>query len=1139
MALAGNFRRLLRWTRKGLFLFIHFIEEGGGSMNYFRRVFVISVLVLVTACGGGGGGEEQNPPQSSENGVTVYGSVNDDVVPWAQLLWYTTDGRVEKTGTANAQGEWEVFIPEESLRAGEFLIVEATNPANNLKLHSAIPVGDLLIAGTSYHGKYAVVSHYTEAAHILTSLDGALDSGSFSQYFQQVSVDSMAQPRATGHAAIDQLAAAVKANFDHPDASQNRYALSVYEALFSLNLPAIITDKALSHVISTPYGYDGEVQVTVQASSGIASANNQSVTWDVSAVAEGETAEIEVMFSKGGESIQKRFSALVQETVSNIATRVVNVEVSSVVPGATREAVAIVSTLKDSGAYQAGSDVPLYASDDIGALNVAAAEDVDGNILLLGMADQATGAIALDAETTARALILMSPSLMFRTAEERFALVSGVPVVNSDFSRLVGRIDDHLLAGTLWSEDETVILLAATIANTLIQENSGQASMARSLYRPLVEQGEPPYLDIDSGVGASNELVFKNPNLHYYAYQLVDAQTRQVVNKTGKPIEGRQGILDLTDETTVYGGLPQSTFNRYFIVYLSGGAGSHYDEMVASADNMALAYNLLSLSVKAVAGTAGAAITAGTGGAGAAVAAILIPAALNAVPVDVLLYHVANLGKAIGAGSGTQVKNALAEGMADIIPTITDTVGDVLQNAGLTGGGFATAGTGLFYKLAKITSGTIKGLVSIAMTGVDMGAMVGDWLLSASRATYLVRVAPGGVLEYVHAMGDDNADTGANIVRSYFAPELPKSPQANFNGGTTTLSWLQDPLIYGYVAYDENYAPLTTTDVNYAAGSNGADSVALAGLQVGDKVRIASVSDLWTESSPVTVTVVDATPSPDPDPGATPDPDPGTTPDPGAHTGLVADSAGGGPEAPPAATITVQSPNDTRALTRGGSYTISWDAPNLNDTVDIQLYREGGNDAVETLVRGAANDGSYTWSLPADGVVGTDFLIRISSSTAWGTIYDYSDATFVIAAGLFRVYASDTLYSIDAQSVDPSGIGPEGAFFNPNSWQLVYEAESLGEINIDVSNFTTVYIASGDFVVEYDYIAFDHGQEPSDYLEDQAVPHNIYDFLSRASSKDGLAVSFDFFAVPTDGASTLSIKSISAQPTPYQEGWPF
>jgi hypothetical protein len=43
------------------------------------------------------------------------------------------------------------------------------------------------------------------------------------------------------------------------------------------------------------------------------------------------------------------------------------------------------------------------------------------------------------------------------------------------------------------------------------------------------------------------------------------------------------------------------------------------------------------------------------------------------------------------------------------------------------------------------------------------------------------------------------------------------------------------------------------------------------------------------------------------------------------------------------------------------------------------------------------NDGSFTWGLSGNGILG-DYVIRISDSSNWGTKYDYSDSTFTITS---------------------------------------------------------------------------------------------------------------------------------------------
>ncbi|MBN1510170.1 MAG: hypothetical protein JW955_25205 [Sedimentisphaerales bacterium] len=78
---------------------------------------------------------------------------------------------------------------------------------------------------------------------------------------------------------------------------------------------------------------------------------------------------------------------------------------------------------------------------------------------------------------------------------------------------------------------------------------------------------------------------------------------------------------------------------------------------------------------------------------------------------------------------------------------------------------------------------------------------------------------------------------------------------------------------------------------------------------------------------------------------------------------------------------------------RGGSYTITWDGF-IGRFVAIELYKGGLLN--RTLDPSADNDGAYTWTVPADQVVGTDFKIRVTL-TSDPSQSDESDNPFTIS----------------------------------------------------------------------------------------------------------------------------------------------
>jgi hypothetical protein len=96
--------------------------------------------------------------------------------------------------------------------------------------------------------------------------------------------------------------------------------------------------------------------------------------------------------------------------------------------------------------------------------------------------------------------------------------------------------------------------------------------------------------------------------------------------------------------------------------------------------------------------------------------------------------------------------------------------------------------------------------------------------------------------------------------------------------------------------------------------------------------------------------------------------------------------------------LQITSPNGGESIQRGTSHTITWNSNDASITnVDIQLYVDGATSQTEKLADDEPNDGSFTWGLSGNGILG-DYVIRISDSSNWGTKYDYSDSTFTITS---------------------------------------------------------------------------------------------------------------------------------------------
>jgi peptidoglycan/xylan/chitin deacetylase (PgdA/CDA1 family) len=94
-------------------------------------------------------------------------------------------------------------------------------------------------------------------------------------------------------------------------------------------------------------------------------------------------------------------------------------------------------------------------------------------------------------------------------------------------------------------------------------------------------------------------------------------------------------------------------------------------------------------------------------------------------------------------------------------------------------------------------------------------------------------------------------------------------------------------------------------------------------------------------------------------------------------------------------TITVTAPNGGQSWVRGTVHSITWastGSPGAN--VKIELLKGGVLNMV--ISSSTANDGSYSWTISSTQMVGSDYKIRITS-TSITAITDSSDSNFAIS----------------------------------------------------------------------------------------------------------------------------------------------
>ncbi|MEL7377930.1 MAG: Ser-Thr-rich GPI-anchored membrane family protein, partial [Bacteroidota bacterium] len=129
----------------------------------------------------------------------------------------------------------------------------------------------------------------------------------------------------------------------------------------------------------------------------------------------------------------------------------------------------------------------------------------------------------------------------------------------------------------------------------------------------------------------------------------------------------------------------------------------------------------------------------------------------------------------------------------------------------------------------------------------------------------------------------------------------------------------------------------------------------------------------------------------------------------------------------PKQTITVNSPNGNNVLRPGSNYNLSW-TDTIEENVKLELYK--GSQRVQTISSSTASDGSYYWRAPSTLQSGTDYRLKVSSTTN-SSVYDYSNNNFSILKDLKKYwfhYNFDTVNYANADGYSGSVIAEAGKY---------------------------------------------------------------------------------------------------------------
>ncbi|MCL5023752.1 MAG: RCC1 repeat-containing protein, partial [Nitrospirae bacterium] len=152
----------------------------------------------------------------------------------------------------------------------------------------------------------------------------------------------------------------------------------------------------------------------------------------------------------------------------------------------------------------------------------------------------------------------------------------------------------------------------------------------------------------------------------------------------------------------------------------------------------------------------------------------------------------------------------------------------------------------------------------------------------------------------------------------------------------------------------------------------------------------------------------------------------------------------------PPTSITVTSPNGGESWAPGSTQAITWTSagtPGAN--VKIELYK-GGVFSSSIIASTATAGGSYNWAIPADQASGSDYTVKITSTTN-GTVSDTSDSNFTIFLGSAWTWGDNSFGQLGDGTYNSSNIpvqvdGLTGGIAIAGGWDHTAVVKSDGTV---------------------------------------------------------------------------------------------
>jgi len=191
--------------------------------------------------------------------------------------------------------------------------------------------------------------------------------------------------------------------------------------------------------------------------------------------------------------------------------------------------------------------------------------------------------------------------------------------------------------------------------------------------------------------------------------------------------------------------------------------------------------------------------------------------------------------------------------------------------------------------------------------------------------------------------------------------------------------------------------------------------------------------------------------------------------------------------------LTVTNPGSGSNWQKGSAYSIQWTSQGASGAnVKIRLYK--GGSYLQTITSSTANDDSYAWTVPSNLVAGSDYQMRVSSTTS-SSADDYGD-NFTISnppsLTVTKPTASSNWQKGSAYTIQWSSQGTTGAnvkirLYKGGTYQLTVNASAANNGSYSW-NVPTSLTAAGDYQIRVNSTTVSSADDYSDNFAISDIP---------------------------------------------------